>query len=190
MAQVITAPSPTQHSSLINLLPPELLAENKKKTQVSLANQFSVVALVILVAVTSAALALRLLQAQKLQAVNTSVAQAEQEISGQKDKEGYVITIKDRLSSIREILKGGGKQAVFGYVLGNLTPELRVSSASVDKEGNMSLILTVTSLDALDVFLDALAQADQDPKISTVQLDSLARTKDGGYQLSLSIASK
>ena len=190
MAQVLTSSQPIRTSKLINLLPPELLSEHKKKLQISLANQFSVFALILLVAVTSGALVIRVLQSTKLEQVDSSVALAEQSITNQKDKENYLITLKERIASIKEILKDSKKAALFAFITNNLPPDIKITEATIAKDSAVTLTLSTTSLQALDGFLAQLTKQKTDPQLDEVGLDALSRNKEGGYQLSIHIKPK
>jgi hypothetical protein len=178
---------PIQHSG-INLLPIEVIQQQKQKSKQNLANRFSVGMLVFLVFMTGIVFALRLMQDSSAQNVEDNIAHAQNEIGSLQEREGMLVSLKTKLGSIQGLVNGDSKSVMFSSVLNQSPQDLKLAVLSVEKSGILMISLSSLSVSSIETFLTHL----QDPnmvafKISKIDVDSFSKGKDGVYRVTLKI---
>ncbi len=187
-------PSPPPSSAgslLINLLPPEIIMMDKQAHKLNLANRFSVAMLLGLVALTSAVFGIRFFQNTTISNKNQGIVFAENKISSLKDKEGYAVFLKQRLGSIENLLKDNKKVDIFS-ILSSLAPvDHQLNLVTVEKNGVMVISGSTASIVSLEGFLATLQSKDKTGDlVSKIEVENLAKGRDGLYRYSLRITPK
>ncbi len=178
-------------SLLINLLPPEIILFRKQSTRISFINKASIVVLLILIFLTSTTVVLRVLQNKNLQEVDNQIVFAQSKINSLKDREGYAIALKSRVSSIASIGENSKQTAIFNLVTSLAPVEVDTQSISVERNGLMVFSANSPSLSALQSFLTNLSSKEKNSDlISTVALESMSKGRDNIYRVSFRIVPK
>lgn len=175
----------------INLLPEEFSVKQKEQQKFNRVQSLSVFAVLILVFFSSVVIALRILQSQKINQLESNTVNAENKISTLKQKEATLFILKNRLTTVNQILKAPSKQTeLYYFVTGLLPSNITVSSISTDKFGNVSFAAVVPDADSLDVLLNNLTDQAAFEKISKVEIESLSRGKDNLIRANIKVTSK
>lgn len=172
----------------INLLPLEVIraeATASKYYKLRLASMVIVLAVIFF---SSATLALRILQSHSIKSAEGSVSAAENKVSKFKGAESSLLVLKNRLVSIDQITSTPSKQRdLFNLITSLMPPSLVINSITTDRSGIVSLTLISSSGAAADDFLLSLLSEKKDQKISSVEIESLSRGRDGIYRITLKI---
>lgn len=173
----------------INLLPPEALLEQTKKTNFYRIQVVGIATILFLIFLASLTLALQILQNHNISNVKVKVASAEQRVEGLKNTQVELLILKDRLSVIGQYLGISSKQSMIYKLVNKLIPPSAVVNAvTVDKDGIVTLLALIPDRESLDLFIsDLLDQEKNDDQIAQVSIDSLNRGLEGMYRLSLKI---
>lgn len=177
---------------MINLLPLEIILDRKQHFKLKLISKISIIALLVLIFFTSSTLALRFSQTFALKSAEEGLVIAESKVSSLKDKEGQAIALKKRLDSIASILGGDSlRKAIFNMVIYLVPSNMQVLEVNVDKNGNMNIDLSSSSLSAIQTLTDSLGDKEKNSDlISKVDLDGLSLGRDSVYHFSLKIVPK
>ncbi len=177
---------------MINLLPLEIILDRKQHFKLIFISKVSIIALLILIFFTSSTLALRFSQTFELKRAEEGLVVAESRVSSLKDKEGQAIALKKRLDSISSILGGDSlRKAIFNMVIYLVPPNIQVQEVSVDKNGNISIDMSSSSLPSIQTLIDGLGDKEKNSDlISKVDLDGLSLGRDSVYHFSLKIIPK
>ncbi|MBI4037369.1 hypothetical protein HY385_03020 [Candidatus Daviesbacteria bacterium] len=173
----------------INLLPKDVIARNKYGVKLPLVTRISIGLLIALVFFASAALALKIVQNIQLKGARNNLALAESKVGALKNKEESVVALKQRLASIKNLSSLDAKRkAIFNLVV-YLTPsDIRISDVTVDRNGNMTVLLTSPTLASVETLVSNLGNKEKNAGfISKVDLDNLTLGSGSTYQLSLKI---
>lgn len=177
---------------MVNLLPLDILLKRKQHSKFAFISKVSVAVLVVLVFLTSTTFALRFSQTLKLKETEQGLVVAEGRINSLTDKEGQLVALKKRLDSISSILGGDSKRkSIFNMVVYLIPPDIQVLEVSVDKSGNMNLVLNSSSLASIQILFDDLGNKEKNSDlISKVNLEGLSLGRNSIYNFSLKITSK
>lgn len=176
----------------VNLLPPEMLYQRHQSFRLSLINKLSIGALLMMIFLTSAALAIKISQKSELQRSQNDVVMAESKVSELKVVESQFLILKQRLGSINSIMGGDTKRkAIFSLVV-LLTPEsLQITNASVDRNGYMAVSVYGNSVKAIETLIRDLGDKEKNSNlIATVDLDGLSMDREGTIRFNLKIIPK
>ena len=173
----------------INLLPIEFTQAEVKRSKFLKVQTIGVAVILLMVFLSSLSVALRILQSQSIKNVQTQVSASEQKISGLKDRQVSLLLIKNRLSVINQYLGNSSKQTTMFILLDKLLPSgVSISSTTIDKSGQISLLTLIPDSLTLDTMINNLTDKTQNQgQISQVSIDSISRGKDGVYRVSLKI---
>lgn len=176
----------------INLLPREILLERLHSSKITFLNKSSVALLIILAILTSATLGIRFLQSTDLEKANQFLVLAQGSVTSQSGVETQQILLKKQLDSIDSLSgKDDKRKAIFNLVVALIPADIKVSDATVDKNGNMSLTLSSESLNSIDSLLLALSNPEKNlDLISRADLDGFSVGKDGTYRFGLKMIAK
>lgn len=176
----------------INLLPIEFKQEEAKRTKFYKVQIIGVAAILVTAALASLTVTLRILQSQNISQIQTRVRASEQKISELKDTQATLLLLKNRLTAINQYLGIPSKQVQMYQLINDLIPvAFSVTSLSVDKNGDISILAAAPDGASLDSFMtDLTADGNNQNAISQVSLDSISRGRDGIYRLSIKIKPK
>lgn len=173
----------------VNLLPAEIILQRKQNVRLTLINRISIVALIVMIFATSAALTLRLIQSRALDKEKKDLVYAEGKITSLKDSEGGILILKQRLSKIQTLSSEDLKRkAIFNLII-YLTPvEIEISEIVVDRRGNVVATLSTPSLPAFTTLVDNLGNKEKSMSlIQSVNLENMSYSRDTLYRFSLRI---
>lgn len=174
----------------INLLPPEIIVQERSKQNFYRIQFIGVVVILILVFLTSLTFALQILQSRNIGSVSAMVSQSEQKVSNLKNTQASLILLKDRLSVINQYLGVPSKQSsLFNLVEKLAPPSFVINNVTVDKAGTVVLLVISPDSESLDNFIKNISEEGKD-QISGVSIDALNRGRDGYYRLSLKMKTK
>lgn len=176
----------------INLLPPEIIAEESKSTNFYKIQFFGVAIILVLIFLTSLTLALQILQNRNLVTAQAKLLESEQKVAGLKKTQVSLFILKNRLTVISQYLGVASKQSSIYRLINKLIPPSAVISAiSVDKGGTVVILALMPDRESLDQTLNNLTDKERNEnQFDQVSVDSLNRGKDGVYRISLKIKPK
>lgn len=176
----------------INLLPAEFTTEEFKRTRFIKVQIIGIAVLLLMIFLSSLTVSLRILQSRGIKAVEGRVLGAEEKITDLKATQASLIFLKNRLAIIRQYLGTESKTVSLYQFLTNQIPKsVSANSISVDKEGNMLMLLHFRDIQELDSLLAGLLDPEKsEGKIKAVSLDSLSRGRDGLFRVSLKVETK
>lgn len=174
----------------LNLLPTETTVLQRRTLKASRIKLLSVVFLLLMFFLTSLTVTFRILQIQTINKLQVSVKASEEEISNLRDRESTLVLLKDRLDQIEKIKALPSKQKdMYMLVVGKLF-STNVSSVSLDSLGNLTLSTTASNTENLTNLLALLNNEENFEKIAEIKVDSLSRSRDGVYRMSLKVTAK
>lgn len=173
----------------INLLPAEFLAEELRRVKFIKVQIIGIGVVLLMIFLASLTVALRILQSYNISQVQNKLGQVEEKVSSLKNKQASLILLKNRLSTIDTYLGTPSIQNTMYTLLERLIPQsIVVTSLSVDKEGNTTIITVVPDAQTLDNLMSNLISPDiNEGKIKQVSIESLNRGRGGVYRLSFKI---
>lgn len=173
----------------INLLPPEFLAEELKRTKFIRVQTIGVGIILVMIFLASLTVALRILQSYSISQIRSKLDQVEEKVLSLKNRQASMVLLKNRLVTIDKYLGETSIQNNMYTLLDKLIPEsVIVTSLSVDKGGNTTIIAGVSDSTTLDNLMSNLTLSDiNEGKIKRVDIESLNRGRDGFYRLSFKV---
>ncbi len=176
----------------INLLPPEIITREIKKTKFYKVQAIGVAIILVMVFLASLTMALRILQSQNITEVQAKLGQAEQRVSNLKSTQVSLAVLKNRLTVINQYLGVPSKQASLYKIIDKLIPDNVVMSAiNISKTNEITLLALAPDPVSLDTFVSNLSEKEMNEgSFSNVSVESLNRGKDGFYRISLKIEPK
>ena len=176
----------------INLLPPEIITEQTKNTKFYKIQYFGVFIILVLIFLTSLTLALQILQSRNIVTAQAKVSESQQKVESLKNTQVALFVLKNRVSVISQYLGVPSKQSSTYRLIDKLIPPTSViNGISVDKSGTVVLSALLSDTESLDVLLGNLTDKEKNEnQFDEVSLDSLNRSKNGVYRISLKIKPK
>lgn len=173
----------------INLLPPEIIAREIKKTKFYKIQAIGVAVILVMVFLASLTMALRILQSQNITNVQAGLEQTQQKISNLKNTQASLFLLKNRLSVIDKYLGVPSKQAAIYELIDKLVPpEIVINAINISKTDEVVLLVLAPDAFSLDSLVSKLTDAkENESRISQVAVESLSRGKDGFYRVSFKI---
>lgn len=173
----------------INLLPAETIAEEAKRSKFYKIQFIGVAVILILIFLTSLTLALQILQNNNIASAQAKVAESEGKVVSLKNTQVSLFILKNRLNTIGAHFGVPSKQSAMYEIIDELTPlSVSVSTVSVDKTGTVTLLASTSDRESLDEFISNLINKETNKNlISEVAIDTLNRSKDGYFRISLRI---
>lgn len=173
----------------INLLPAEFTQTEAKRIKFIKIQSIGVLVILTMVFLSSLTVALAILQSQNVKNIQTKVSAMEQKVSDLKGKQVSLLLIENRLAVIDQYFNNSSKQVAMLLLLNKLLPDsITVSSTSISKTGEISLLALFPDVTALDLVINNLTEnSTNGGKIEKVSIDSISRGKDGAYRVSMGI---
>lgn len=174
---------------VINLLPPEIITQELKKARFYRIQFIGIVIILIMVFLTSLAVALRILQNRNISVAKAQLSEKEERVSGLKDTQASLLLLKNRLAVINKYMGVPSKPSSLYRLIDQLIPvTISVSSVSIGKTGDITLsVLAADSANLDDLINNLIVKDNNKGQISQVSLESLSRGRDGLYRVSLSL---
>lgn len=174
----------------INLLPPEVRAQEKKKARFYMIQAIGVVVTLVMIFLSSLTVALRILQNRNIASYKVRLASAEQKVSSLKSAEESLFLLKNRLAVIGANLGVSSKQSATFILIDKLIPvSVAVSAINVETSGEVTLTVLVPDSEILDALVNNLTMKENNGgNISKVSVESLNRGKDNFYRVALKIS--
>lgn len=176
----------------INLLPPEILAEQIKGSKFYKVQLIGITIILMMVFLSSLTVALRILQNKNIVMAQAEVDAVSQQVSGFRSTEASLLLLKNRLAIIDQYLGVQSKQSSMYLLIDKLISEsVAINSITIDKTGEAVLLVSAPASDNLDSLVSNLTTKESnEDKISQISIDSLNRGRDGFYRVSLKIKAK
>lgn len=173
----------------INLLPPEIKAQELKKAKFYKVQFAGIVVILVMVFLTSLTLALRVLQNQSMVVTQATLAQEEQKVTDLKDTQASLLLLKNRLNIIDQYYGKISQQSLMYQLLDKLIPvSVLINAITIEKSGGAIILMTVPDALVLDNLVDNLTNKDtNEGRISQVSVETLNRGRDGFYRVSFKI---
>lgn len=173
----------------INLLPPEVLTQELKRTKFYRIQTIGIVVILMMVFLASLTLALRILQSHNITVVRANLDQIQQKVEGLKSTQASLFVLKDRLKIIDQYWGVSSKQSSMYMLVDKLVPSsVVINSITIDKAGQAVFLAVVPDSTTLDTLITNLTTKDNNEgQISQVSIDSLNRGKDGLYRVSFKV---
>lgn len=177
--------------SSINLLPNEYAVTAKQQKKFSLVRTISILAILVLFLIGSVIVALRVIQTQNITTAKGNIQKLEGQITQFKDKEATLFVLKNRLSNISRVLALPSKQLeMYKYAQENLPGEITITSITSDRSGSLGLSAMVPDTNTLERTIDSLTNQAAFEAIKRIEIDNLARGRDGIYRINLRVVPK
>lgn len=172
----------------VNLLPTEILV-GRKSRGLSVVNKISIVVLGLLILISVATFYLTVSQSAQIKAANDKLAQSQNQLSQYKTTESNLVVLKQQLREIQNILAtDSNRKMLFDNLITNLPQGVSITSVELDKNNNLTVGVSSTSLDTISSFLGNFTDDSKRLKqIKQVDLDLLNWGKDGVYKASLKV---
>lgn len=176
----------------INLLPPEFLAEELKRTKFVRVQTIGIGIVLVMIFLSSLTVALRILQSYNISQIQNKLGQIEEKVLSLKNRQASIILLKNRLTTIGQYLDEPSSQNQIYNLLDKLIPpSVSITSLALDKLGNTTIIAVVPDTTTLDnLMLNLLSPDRNEGKIAKVSLENLNRGRDGVYRLTLKVEVK
>ncbi len=176
----------------INLLPIEFRTQALKNAKFYKIQTIGIVTILLMILLSSITVALRILQSQNISQIQDKLTQSEQKITKLKNIQASLFLLKNRLNTIDQFLGIPSKPSEIYELITKLTPAtVSISSVSVSSTGEVLVLAAAPDGTALDSLITNLtSQENNEDKISQVSLESINRSKDGIYRISLKIKPK
>lgn len=176
----------------INLLPPEIKTQERKKAKFYKIQFTGVVIILTMVFLASLTVALRILQSRRITQVEAKLNESQKRVSDLKSTQGSLFILKDRLTVINQYLGVSSKQTSVYKLIESLLPQsVVINAVSIDKASEVTLLAVVPDSTTLDIMVNNLiAEEANEGKISQVSVDNLNRGRDGLFRVSLKIKPK
>ena len=177
---------------VVNLLPIEILLQRKQSSKLVLINRFSIVSLVALVFLASAALGLRISQNMALESAKQNFVMASEKVDSLREKEEDILVLKQRLGVIKTLFEADTKiTGIFNLVIFLTPQDMRIANTTVDKNGNMIISLVATNLASVETLISNLGDKERNSDlISSVNLQGLSLNNGTDYRFTLNITPK
>lgn len=173
----------------INLLPKEILLQRQQNTKLRFLTVLSMGLLILLIFLSSATLAMRIAQNLEFRKASDNVVYAQEREASLKSKEAQLVFLKERLSLIDSFSQKDKKiKEMFNLVLNLIPLDIQISELSVDKTGNMVILLSTNNLFSLEKMTEDLGNKEKNSNlIKKISMEGLTRGKDGIFRFSLKI---
>ena len=104
-----------------------------------------------------------------------------------KDKEAELSVLKNRLSLINQVhkTKVSENSLIYRNALNYVSPEVNISSISVDRSGNVLTSIAAPDISSLEQTFSNLTSDKAFEEISQIDIDSLSRSRDGIYRANI-----
>lgn len=173
----------------INLLPEEFRLEELKRAKFYKIQSLGVIAIMSLVFMATLTIALRILQSQSIQQIQAKLTTEESKVVELKSTQASLLLLKNRLTTINQYLGVSSKQVEMYELINKLIPpSVPISSLSIDKEGNILVVTTVSSAALIDELTTKILSSED--KIASMALESLSRGRDGVYRVTFKVKPK
>lgn len=173
----------------INLLPVEVRLKELKRAKFYKIQFIGVALILCLLFLTSLTFALQILQNRNVGFYKARLTLAEEKVSNFKDTQASLVVLKDRITVIDKYLGVPSKQSEMYLLINKLVPQsVEINAITVSKEGEVSFLALAPDFVSLDTLVNNLSLSEKnDEKISQVSIESLGRSKDGLYRVSLKV---
>lgn len=177
---------------LINLLPPEFMAEEIKSAKFYKIQTIGVGIILTMIFLSSLTVALRILQSSNISRIEEKLGEVEGKVLVLKDRQASLMLLKNRLTTISQNLGAVSKQNDMYTLLDRLIPQsVSITSLSVDKTGNAAIVALVPDSNTLDsLVINLYSKEKNEDKIGQVSVESLNRGRDGLFRVSLKVVAK
>lgn len=173
-----------KNSISINLLPREILEENKRTTQKPWLNRASIALIALSIVVTVGVFVFRLTQGLNINSTKQTVQELETKIGSLKEKEGLVTVLKTRLEKINTLSSQDSIHTQsFLTVVALMPPQVTLTSLNVAKGDRVTITGETNSTTLLESFFNNLLN--EPGKVSAVKLESLSRTQKGSLRFDI-----
>ena len=175
----------------INLLPVESTIVQKKVERIKVIQKASVALVLVMVFLSSLVVTFRILQVKSLNNVNSQVIANENRITELRGRESTIVLLKDRLDQIDILIALPSRQKfIYEFILNKIPTNINLSAISVGVNGDLIISATSTDTDTLSEFFTKLTSDEIFNEIADVSVESLSRSRDGFYRVSLKLTAK
>ena len=176
----------------INLLPEEFRLEELKRAKFYRVQTIGVGIIMLFIFLSTLTIALRILQSQSIKQVQAKLNTEKEKITNLKTTQGSILLLKNRLTAINQFLGISSKQVLTYEFINRILPSsVNISSISVNKSGDISLLLDSPDSSSVDELISNLTTGEEaQAKIVNVAIEGLNRGRDGVFRLSLKITTK
>lgn len=173
----------------INLLPAEFSAEQLKRAKFVKIQAIGVSVVLLMIFLSSLTFSLSILQNQSIKAASARVLTTEEKIAGLKGTQASLIFLKNRLDILQKYLGTQSKTvSLYQFFTNQLPSSASADSISVDKEGNMLLLIRFQDIGEFDSLLvNLLDPQKNEGRIKKISIDSFSRGRDGLFRISLKL---
>ena len=170
----------------INLLAKKELATTEEKEVVSKLKKIAVITLIIYTLVVVGLMGGQFFLSREKQNLVSRASQLESRIKTFQKVESLGILIKDRLGKCSQIISSRTKPEVILTKIINAQEEgIKIFEVELAKNEEVKLAAESSDVGSLERFTEKIKKVFQDEGYQTIVLETVNRTKDGGYSLNL-----
>ncbi|OGE38221.1 hypothetical protein A3F00_03885 [Candidatus Daviesbacteria bacterium RIFCSPHIGHO2_12_FULL_37_11] len=171
----------------INLLPVQSRIDQKVQKKFRIVQTASIATLLVLFFLASLISALNILKLKDISELKSEADLSEERVLVFKDKEAELSVLKNRLSLINQVhkTKVSENSLIYRNALNYVSPEVNISSISVDRSGNVLTSIAAPDISSLEQTFSNLTSDKAFEEISQIDIDSLSRSRDGIYRANI-----
>lgn len=173
----------------INLLPEDILEEERKQIKIPWLNSVTIGALLLTVGVTVSVFIFSVAQNRAFARLNDQVKEARDKVASFRETESLVLVLKSRLNKISSLSPHESVYTQsYNLITSLVTSEIEVTGFSVDKSGKILLGVSFQDPSRLQPFFANLTDpARNEGKIKSVRIDGLSKGRTGNIKMDLII---
>lgn len=159
----------------INLLPAELIYNEKEQLKKGWVIKGSVFFILVIVMLTAGAFGLSLFKVSEHTSANERLKQAQFNVQSLNEQEGYLSLIKQHLSIIDKIQNQDQQQISNLKLISSIVPEgTSLSRFSIDSSKKINMSGESDNIDSLEEFLGSLLDSKNEKSASLVSVNNLS----------------
>lgn len=175
--------------SVINLLPPELLNNQKKQRTLSIITWVASGSLLFVIIAASTVLLYKLVQIKQIDSSKQIITELTTQVGSLQIQESLLYNIHNRLTQINQIESQSSTVLTqYNLTLTLIPPGFKLLSFNNDTSNQVKVSIESTGSAKLKSLFDSLTNPQNaEGKVAKIELDSLARNAQDKYKLDLTI---
>ncbi len=176
----------------INLLPVEFRIQELKRAKFYKIQSIGIAIIISFIFISALSIVLRILQSQSVSEIANKLDSQQKRVIDLKNTQASLILLKNRLITIEQYLGVSSRSSeVYKLLANTISPSISISSVDVNKIGEVTVLAATSNIADLDDLINKIAvnEGNMD-KFIFLSVDSLSRSSDGIYRLSLRLKAK
>lgn len=176
----------------VNLMPQELEASKKDKSNFYLVRNICIAIMLVFLSIAAIITGLTFYQGTRLKGAENRLKDIEGKILALKEREKLLFSLKQRISSIKDLVSEPAKSTdSFNFITDIIPTSVKIIQISIDKVGKVTFTGEVDDVDNLEFFFNDLAvPQEKNIRIARVDLENLSLAQDKKYRFEVVISLK